>query len=227
MNWANGNPDLAVGIFCINMEDWQRILKLKRIGIDAIVKSTSLKSEYIRLYKKVFDLNLCVYCISTIRGTFLKFNQLTKPQIKVMSNRKYKFKEGTQIWVPKDGVHYTNDNLTDKVAAEMLKSNPRYARLFAEMPEDGNGPSPDGKPLSKMKKTELQVKLAMLDGITKEELERVSDKKNEEIAKYIKKYKAPKPEATTEVENDGDGSEIEEEAPAKEDKDSAESGKAK
>ena len=196
-----------MGFLYLDMVNWKRIKELQEVGIDAILKNAKLKGQYTTIYKKVFDSNLCVTCNAVIRHSFFQFKQLTQSKIKVMSKSKYKFKEGIQIWVEKDRCHYTNSNLTDKVAAALLKSNPAYAKFFAEMPEDGNGPSPEGKPLSKMNKTELTVVVGKLEGITTEEVTKVGKLKNKEIVAYIKKYKVPAASAAATDKSDSTGGE--------------------
>jgi len=192
---------------------WKRVQELQAIGIGPILKDYDLKSEYIRLHKKIFLSNLCVSCNATIKHTFTEFSQLTKTKIKIMKDRKYKFKDSTVLWVEKDRVHYTNDNLTDEIAERLLKENSGYAKFFEGLPKDWEeqlgkeGTAKTDKPISKMNTDELQVEVAKLEGITIEEIKTTMKMTKKNIVKVIKDWTPPVPakdEAPVEEKKDGD-----------------------
>jgi len=48
----------------------------------------------------------------------------------------YSLKAGVVVCIPEDSTIYTNKNLTDKVAEEYIKANPKVIGLFASYPSD-------------------------------------------------------------------------------------------
>jgi len=48
----------------------------------------------------------------------------------------YSLKAGVVVRIPKEATIYTNKNLTDKVAEEYIKANPKVIGLFASYPLD-------------------------------------------------------------------------------------------
>ena len=193
------------------MADWNRVKELQKIGIKKIIKNLDLKREYIKIYKEVFLSNLCVSCNAYIRHSFNQFLTLTKPKIKVMSNRKYILKDGVVLSYQPHRTHYTNDNLTDEIAKEILKAKPILSKYFEEMPEDektvvppsnNEGPKDEVKTLSKMNTTELKVEVEQLEGIVDGEVETIMKGIKKEIVKAIKGWTPPVPEEDTTHDDD-------------------------
>ncbi len=175
----------------------EEVKQLQDIGIAKILRDQTLKSRYIRIHKKVFLSNLCVTCNAYIKHSFIQFSQLNQSKIKVMSDRKYIFKKNTVLWFEPHRTHYTNDNITDKIAKEMLKASPVLEKFFESMPEGGKKSAgktdtkDEGKTLSQMNKTELTVEVKKLEGITEEGVKTMIKETNKEIVKLIKGWTPP------------------------------------
>lgn len=97
-----------------------------------------------RTYRNLFDESVQTGCGNCNQKAFLRIRryvELNKLNLTTMANknlkeRKYLLREGSVLQVNFGTDTYTNDNLTDEVAAELVASNPNYKAAFSRLPED-------------------------------------------------------------------------------------------
>lgn len=124
-----------------------------------------------KIYQEYFG-ETCSTCPLKILGYIQKVKSLN-PNVMSNSERKYLLKAGAVIQVFGSSESYSNGNLTDEKAAELLKENPNRAVLFAKLPE--NFDEVKEKDLAKMNKAELTEK-ALSIGYSQEEIDGLTNK---------------------------------------------------
>lgn len=119
---------------------YSKIETIKRLSYKQI---TSLKDEDGTPYLKyVFDIHakyfgqVCQSCASKVPGyiKMIKEVNLNKP-IMAKTNSKYKLRSGKVVSFK--GAFYSEHNITDEIAAAVIKQNPNRSHLFAKVPADG------------------------------------------------------------------------------------------
>lgn len=118
----------------------QLIKKIKEVE-DARFSIASKKPEALEILRNTYHLAFGEYytenCSPCHEKAYFKLMQiLNNPNnYQEMSNRKYLLKKGHQVSIFGGNV-FTNDNLTDEEAIELLKDNPKRATSFELI--DGN-----------------------------------------------------------------------------------------
>ena len=120
----------------------------------------------------------CTTCPGKLKAVFLslKMTYYTKPNtIMATSNRKYTLKNKKGSFRPFGSAKvYTNENLTDAIAAKLIKETPEYAKLFTIAGEPTAADEPT-------EKEQLQSEYEKLTGKAPAKSWTI-DKLNEEIA---------------------------------------------
>lgn len=102
-----------------------------------VLKDRVLLVEMLRLYSEIFlNSKPCSTCEKQHRGYYKRLINDGEQQIKqneIMSKKTCLLKDNALLYYR--GAHYTNANLTDKIALSILKNTPVLEREFVEYPE--------------------------------------------------------------------------------------------
>ncbi|TZF84514.1 hypothetical protein FW774_05870 [Pedobacter sp. BS3] len=85
-----------------------------------------------KLHLAAFGERLEKSCGNCITKAYFKISRLTLQNLIDMSEKQFKLKKDALLSYKGD--HYTNANLTDKVAAEVLEKYPKMAKMFESTP---------------------------------------------------------------------------------------------
>jgi len=115
----------------------EKLEQLLALTPDQIKEEAAMKVRLLLFYRHIFQEQPCGGCKGTIEAYYkkLKTEGITKLLNKV--ERDFDFKENVCIQVEsgrKD--HFTNHNLTNEVAIEILKFNKKRIKLFKRFPSD-------------------------------------------------------------------------------------------
>lgn len=118
------------------VENLEKILSL---GFNEAIASH--KKEVVAFYAFVFnDPEACSSCDSKLMGYWqaLNRNGITILNKKIMSNSKFKIKEGVPFLQMEfgSGTFFSNETITDDLAIEYLKKNPNRISNFSQFPEN-------------------------------------------------------------------------------------------
>jgi hypothetical protein len=90
-------------------------------------------------YREMFGKELCVTCGGDIRNAYYKINSHMKnPNVMKLDGAKatkYKLKQGVILIHPETSAMYSNMNLTDEVAEEILSLIPQCSVRFEKLPK--------------------------------------------------------------------------------------------
>lgn len=115
------------------MDTWQQIQELPNKLYLLGKKDDAAVSDLDALLFNVFGERLdrkCGYCINK---AYVKLTNLTHQRFTEMKDQKYKLKDGIVVYY--QHTHFTNANITDDVAEQMVKDNPANADNFVTAPE--------------------------------------------------------------------------------------------
>lgn len=104
---------------------------------EVIEQDASLKGKLLAFYRYAFAEQPCGNCQGKIHGYLMKLKKIDMDTINENKSREFNFKNDT-ICVPVkfgQAQMFTNANLTDEKAIEILAENPKRAGLFAKLPE--------------------------------------------------------------------------------------------
>lgn len=79
----------------------------------------------------------CMHCSSNFPGYIKKIQSINLNTTEIMSKseREYRMKSGSVIHIKGTNKYYSDLNITDEVAIEILKKNPNRKVLFSKMPK--------------------------------------------------------------------------------------------
>src|SRR5690606_11825853 len=89
-----------------------------------------------RLYQKIFNV-VCTSCPGKIPKYIKKLKNLEIMSLEKQENTSvYKMKKGVVIAIPGTSKVYSEHNITDKIAKQLLKENPNRKTLFSVIPQE-------------------------------------------------------------------------------------------
>lgn len=89
-----------------------------------------------RLHKKIFN-EACSNCPGNLQGYINNLKKYNPQKQKIMSDKKlFQLKKGVIVPVAGTSESYSNANITDEKALELLAANPNRKALFAVLPND-------------------------------------------------------------------------------------------
>jgi hypothetical protein len=106
---------------------------LKKTPSDDLFKS-HLKLVF-DTYYKIFG-EVCTGCPTKIGGYISRLKKHDKTIIMEKDTRKFRLKKGAIIPVPGTSKAYSDVNITDEIAIEILKENPNRRSIFSKVPEN-------------------------------------------------------------------------------------------
>ena len=116
----------------------------------------------------------CKHCSSELPGYIKKLQSInTNKPIMSTKDRKYRMKSGSTIHKKGTNKYYSDLNITDEIAEELLKQNLNRAALFAKMPEGA---------IKRLKKERAEEEAAAAEAQAKAEQEEADRKAKEEAA---------------------------------------------
>lgn len=136
--------------------------EIQYLSVDFLIKNKDengkpyLQSVF-ELYQKIYG-QTCKTCPSSI-PIYIENLKNYKPMEKQEKTVKFKLKKGTVIPIAGTSLFYSEHNITDKIAAELLRQNPNRKILFASIPEDFDSKVKNKSPkvVEEMKDEETQV----------------------------------------------------------------------
>lgn len=153
-------------------EDKLLLETIKECSFDVLTKEKHsdgipFLQHIFRLYPMIFG-EVCTGCPSKIAGYILKLKSLNieKMQEKIKS----KFKLSTGVVIPIFGTSkaYTNENITDEIAIELLKQNPNRRSLFSTVPNNLEELLSEEKPFIERKQSDILPLIPALELINAE-----------------------------------------------------------
>jgi len=131
-----------------------------------------------KLHKKIFN-EACSNCPHKLQGYINNLKKFNPQKQKIMSNQKRNFELKTGVIVPVAGTSesYSNANLTDEKAVELLTANPNRKALFSKLPKNIDELIEDFKNKSSQKSDDDSKELVKIGdySLTVEETEKVLD----------------------------------------------------
>ena len=119
------------------MDIWKEIQELPNqlylLGKKDSEAITNLDALLFNVFGERLDRH-CSYCINK---AYQKLTNLTIQRFNEMKDQKYKLKENQVVYF--QHAHYTNANITDEIALEMVRANKANADLFETTPEVKEG----------------------------------------------------------------------------------------
>lgn len=112
---------------------FDKSIEIIRGGIDPLFSNLDLLNEFDSIYLAIFGERIKLCCGKTLQ---YYFDKLKKHVEMKNQDKKYLLKEGVQMHCNHNV--YTNANLTDEVAIELLKQDPRRISNFEKFPENWN-----------------------------------------------------------------------------------------
>lgn len=106
---------------------------IKKTSSDELVKK-HLKLVF-DTYYKIFG-EVCTGCPTKIGGYISRLKKHNKTIIMAKDKREFRLKKGAIIPVPGTSKAYSDINITDKIALEILKANPNRKSIFSKVPEN-------------------------------------------------------------------------------------------
>jgi hypothetical protein len=126
----------------LNSEENEKLKKLWDADYQTIVSGKDNGVPYLKylfeLHFKLFG-ETCSHCTSKYAGYIKNIKNLNPKKImskKVITLGAFRLNEMTTIPVRGTSIAYSNANLTDEIAIELLAANPNRKILFAKLPED-------------------------------------------------------------------------------------------
>lgn len=121
------------------MEYQQEVLQIGTRCYDKSKLTTTEKRLLLAAYRRHTGKQLqenCGNCYAKIYLYFLnKSNNLNQP-ITMETNKKFRIKEGKRIMLHGMSEVYTNANITDEAAMQILHRSPKAIQLFSDYPND-------------------------------------------------------------------------------------------
>lgn len=109
--------------------------RVEEIALSLTGKERDAIIELQTIHYNLFGEYIKINCGRCIMDAYYKIKLLTNEELIHMENQKFKLKPDTLLQVFGEGVAYTNDNITDERAVDLIKSNIKYANFFVETPE--------------------------------------------------------------------------------------------
>lgn len=111
--------------------------ELTKIGFSGVEHSASGSEKLSRYYQQIFADSLCTTCPGKLYEAYYKILNLNIQNHIIMANSKYSVKNGgiiDTVYSPIEGVplHVTSDNITDEIAAKLIKANPNFKHQLVE-----------------------------------------------------------------------------------------------
>lgn len=110
-------------------------------SLEFIKKTSSddLVNKHLKLvfdtYYKIFG-EVCTGCPTKIGGYISRLKKHNKTIIMAKDTREFRLKKGAIIPVPGTSKAYSDVNITDEIALEILKANPNRKSIFSKVPEN-------------------------------------------------------------------------------------------
>lgn len=123
----------------LSSEDSRWVDFVKATDAKVLMKGADAKGiPYLRHVFRVYALlfgEACTGCPDKIPHYIQQIKNLKTTEKMDSKKPKFKLKDGTLIFAP-DGNGYSEHNITDEIAIELLKVNPNRKTLFAVLPDD-------------------------------------------------------------------------------------------
>ncbi|MEE4246326.1 MAG: hypothetical protein V2I33_13035 [Kangiellaceae bacterium] len=122
-------------------------------------------------YYQLFG-EVCTGCPTKIAGYIQRIKNLKNKKVMAKDKRNFNLKKGTIIPIPGTSKVYSDANLTDDIAIQLLKANPNRRVLFSKLPENLEDllSENDDTVLSELKVSELRERYPEAKGKNKSEL---------------------------------------------------------
>lgn len=161
----------------LNKEELEQLKKIWDTDYQTIVSGKDNGIPFLtyvfKLHKKIFG-ETCTNCPYKIEG-YIKKIKLLNPKNKMETKSKSNFtlKGNTTIPVPGTSISYSNANLTDEIALELIAKNPNRKALFSKLPENldallnafdsqnSKASTPNSEDLVKIGETSLTIEQAI------------------------------------------------------------------
>jgi hypothetical protein len=160
----------------LNDNDLLTLQEIKDANFEKLTREQDKKG--IPYLRHVFDLHIklfgetCSSCPSAISGYIQKLKNYNFKNLEKMENENlvnYKLKEGVIVPILGTSDVYTNHNLTDEIAFQLLKENPNRVEIFEKMPEN----------INELLATEIEVKSDEV--VSNEKIAKVKKVKSDEV----------------------------------------------
>ncbi len=181
-----------MGAINLTSEETAIMRELQELSVETILKKrdsggTPYLAHVFRLHKKIFG-QACSACPNKLPTYINKLKKYNMDEQKKTQAQKYRLKKGKVIHILGTKNMYSEHNMTDEVAIELLRENPNRAVLFAQLPENWEteiAKPKDEKP--KPEKTEIAKPKDEKPKPEKTEIARPKDEKPATKTKEIKK----------------------------------------
>lgn len=115
-----------------NAEKLEQLLAFKP---EEISKEAALKVQLLSFYRYIFQEQPCGGCTGSLNQYYIKLKNEGMAKLMLKVDRDFDFKDNVCVQVKLGAAdHYTNHNLTNEIAIQMLKVNPKRIRLFKRFP---------------------------------------------------------------------------------------------
>lgn len=102
-----------------------------------ILTNLELNLQFVTYHRAIFKRDFCSACPGQLEDAYNELLNFTISKTHItMSSSKFQLRKDSVIYDNISHAHYSNKNLTDQAALNLLASNPRYAKSFESMPDD-------------------------------------------------------------------------------------------
>lgn len=109
---------------------------LERNRARKILTNIELNLQFVKYHNQIFKRDFCSACPGQLEDAYNELLNYSTSQTQIkMSSSKFSLRKDSVIYDSLSHAHYSNKNLTDQAALNLLASNPRYAKSFETLPD--------------------------------------------------------------------------------------------
>ncbi len=102
-----------------------------------ILTNIELNLRFVAYHSQIFKRDFCSACPGQLEDAYNELLNFTISNTQVkMSGSKFSLRKDSVIYDNISHSHYSNKNLTDEAALNLLASNPRYVKSFETLPDN-------------------------------------------------------------------------------------------
>ncbi len=126
----------------LSKEDIEILNEIKKRSVQELIEGTDkfgtpFLKHVLRLYQFLFN-EVCSSCSAQIPNYIQRLQNYNVQNSKIMKTdtRKFRMKSGKMIIIQGTNKSYSDHNITDKKAIELLRENPNRKIMFSKLPDN-------------------------------------------------------------------------------------------
>ena len=110
--------------------------QIEMLDADSLRSNISFMSQFVNTYKQIFGTTPCITCKGRLEQSVTQLKNALTNNPGLMEEKKFVIKDNTVISTFGTSLSYTNANITDESAIEILRRNPKTIKWFKTFPDD-------------------------------------------------------------------------------------------